>query len=222
MLADEPELLAIADAFVATQHRPMSIASRRRWRRRLEPSLGRAKLALVALVVAAGAFTLVPVGGASLGVRAVDGIVNLWATQDALDVAAEDARSIAGTSYFTAAAVNVEANTVDVYLASAPRSVIDQLNARHPGVYVIHNDAPNTEAELLTLTAAFDETPLQEKGIRVTGWGPTRDGYLQVGVTADVAKAQSILDKLYGPNVIRVYQAEPAIPTPAIPTNAGR
>lgn len=183
-----------------TEHRPLSTV------------IWNAKFILVAVVVAAAAFALVPVGGASLGARGVDGIVSLWDTQDALDAAAEDARSIAGSSYFTAAALNQDANTVDVYLKSAPQSVIDQLTARHPGVYVIHNDAPNTEATLLKLTDAFDKTPLQEKGIRVTGWGPTRDGYLQVGVTADVATAQSILDKLYGPNVIRVYQSEPALP----------
>ena len=135
------------------------------------------------------------------------------ANQDALDAAAIEASSIAGNNYFTGAAVNADTNTVDVYLAAAPQSVIDQLNERSPSSYVIHNDAPNTSAALLKLEAAFDEAPLQAQNIRVTEWGPTVDGYLQVGVTDDVATAQSTLAKIYGPNVIQVYKGEPFLAT---------
>ena len=174
----------------------------------VRPRRRRLLVATATAVAAATALALVPVGGASLGTRAVDGIVSLWATQDALDAAADDAQSIAGT-YFTGDAVHADTNTVDVYLASAPQSVIDQLNARHPGIYVIHNDAPNTSATLRELTASFDPTPLEAQGIRVVEWGPTADGYFQVGVTADVATAQAILDKIYGPNIVRVDKAQP-------------
>jgi hypothetical protein len=167
-----------------------------------------AKLALVAVVVAAAAVALVPVGGASIGARAVAGIESLWTTQNVLDGAADDARSIAG-SYFTGDAVHPDANTVDIYLKAAPQSVIDQLNAQHPGIYVIHNDAPNTSATLRKLTATFDPKPLEAHGIQVDEWGPTPDGYFQVGVTADVATAQAILDKIYGPNVVRADKAQP-------------
>jgi len=206
MLAHEPELLAIADAVAATQHRPTSRPNRPRWL--LSPVIGHAKLALAAVVVAAAGLALVPVGGASLGARAVDGIQSLWATQNALDAAANDAQNIAGT-YFTGDAVHADRNTVDVYLAAAPQSVIDQLNAQHPGIYVIHNDAPNTSATLHRLTATFDPKPLEAQGIQVDQWGPTPDGYFQVGVTSDVAAAQAILDKIYGPNVVRVFKAQP-------------
>jgi len=208
MLADEPELLAIADAFVATQHWPTPVASRP-----LRAVIGHAKLASVALVVATAGLAVVPVGGASLGVRAVDGIESLWATQNALDTAANDAQSIAGT-YFTGDAVHADTNTVDVYLASAPQSVIDQLNAQHPGIYVIHNDAPNTSETLRNFTATFDPKPLEEQGIQVVEWGPTPDGYFQVGVTTDVATAQAILDRIYGPSVVRAYEAQPIISDP--------
>jgi hypothetical protein len=208
MLADEPELLAIADAFVATQHWPTSAASRP-----LRALVGHTKLALVAIVAATAGLAVVPVGGASLGARAVAGVESLWATQNAVDAAANDAQSIAGT-YFTGDAVHADTNTVDVYLASAPQSVIDELNTQHPGIYVIHNDAPNTGETLRNLTATFDPTPLEKQGIQVVEWGPTPDGYFQVGVTTDVASAQGILDKIYGPSVVRVYKAQPIISDP--------
>lgn len=131
--------------------------------------------------------------------------------QDALDADANDAQRIAGRSYYTGAIVHADTNTVDLYLADAPQSVIDELNAEHPGIYVIHNDAPHTSATLLKLEADFDEGSLRAQGIHVTQWGPTVDGYLQVGVTSDVATAKAMLDKIYGPNVIQVVKTEPII-----------
>jgi len=129
--------------------------------------------------------------------------------QDALDADASDAQRIAGRSYYTGAVVHADTNTVDLYLAAAPESVIDQLNAEHPGIYVIHNDAPHTSATLLKLEAGLDDAALRAQGIDVSEWGPTEDGYLQVGVTSDVATAQAKLDEIYGPNVVRVFKAEP-------------
>jgi len=128
--------------------------------------------------------------------------------QDALDADASDGQRIAGRGYYTGAAVHADTNTVDLYLADAPQSVIDQLNAKHPGIYVIHNDAPHTSATLLKLEAGFDDAPLRARGIDVTEWGPTVDGYLQVGVTSDVAAAQATLDQIYGPSVIHVFKSE--------------
>lgn len=129
--------------------------------------------------------------------------------QPALDTAASDAQSIAGDSYYAGAAVDDDANTVDVYLASAPESVIDQLNAAHPGVYVIHNDAPSSRSTVLALGKSLDIAELASRGVAVDSWGPTEDGQLQVGVTSDVAAAQSKFDSMYGTGVIRVYKAEP-------------
>ena len=107
--------------------------------------------------------------------------------------------------------MHADTNTVELYLAGAPQSVIDQLEAAHPGIYVIHNDAPHTNATLLKLEADFDEAALRAQGIDVNQWGPTADGYLQVGVTSDVATAQAKLDQIYGPNVVHVFKAEPII-----------
>ena len=131
--------------------------------------------------------------------------------QDALDADATDGQRIAGRSYYTGAAVHADTNTVDLYLAAAPQSVIDQLNAAHPGIYVIHDDAPHTSAMLLRLEAGLDDAALRAQGIDATEWGPTVDGYLQVGVTSDVATAQAKLDEIYGPNVVHVVKAEPII-----------
>jgi hypothetical protein len=131
--------------------------------------------------------------------------------QDALDADASDAQRIAGRSYYTGAIVHADTNTVDLYLTAAPESVVDQLDAEHPGIYVIHNDAPNTSATLLKLEAGFDDAALRAQGIDVTEWGPTADGYLQVGVTSDVATAQATLNQIYGPNVVHVFRSEPFI-----------
>lgn len=131
--------------------------------------------------------------------------------QDALDADANYAQRIAGRAYYTGAAVHADTNTVDLYPATAPQSVIDQLNAEHPGIYVIHNDAPHTSAMLLKLEAGLDRSALAAQGIDVNEWGPTVDGYLQVGVTSDITTAQSKLDEIYGPNVVRVFKAEPSM-----------
>lgn len=61
------------------------------------------------------------------------GLTQQLANQPALDAAADDAQSIAGGAYYTDAVVDDAANTVDVYLASAPKTVLDRLAAAHPG-----------------------------------------------------------------------------------------
>lgn len=112
---------------------------------------------------------------------------------------------MAGDAYrFTGVEVDDSANKVIVYLTHAPQSVIDQLDARHPGIYVIHNDAPRTLRVLTTLERAFNFSVLKPEGIQVVSVGPTVTGYLQVGVTSKVAVAQAKLDQIYGPNIIRV------------------
>jgi hypothetical protein len=73
MLSSEPGLLAIADALVATD------ALRRHQQPRLGmPRLNIARPVLVAMMAALVALALVPIGGASLGSRAISGISGLW------------------------------------------------------------------------------------------------------------------------------------------------
>jgi hypothetical protein len=176
-----------------------------------------ARSVLIAVVVVVVALALVPIGGASLGSRAVDGISSLWETppnQPALDRAAEDAGNIAGKAYYTDARVNDEANKVDLYLARAPQSVIDQLQAKHPGTYVINNDAAHPLSELLKLQHSLSFQALQAKGIDAVESYPTSDGYLKVGVrgNSDVQAAQVALDSMFGAGIIKVFGgAEPMI-----------
>ncbi len=167
---------------------------------------------LVTAVVVLVALAVVPIGGASLGQRAVDGVTSLWDTppnQDALDAAASDAKSVAGDAYYTAAAVNDAGNTVDVYLADAPQSIVDQLQATHPGTYVIHDDAAHPLSELLRLQHALKLGPLQTAAgsVTIVSSDPTLDGHLRVGIqgTRDVQAAQQALDSLYGPGIIEAY-----------------
>lgn len=131
------------------------------------------------------------------------------ADQAALDAAAEDAQNVAGSSYYTGAVVNTDLNTVTIYLAAAPQSVIDQLDASHPGTYVIHNDAPATLSTLRQLENSIDVFSLRSQGIDIVSIGPTSDGYLNVGVSSDVATAQAKLDSMYGSGVVQVTRTDP-------------
>lgn len=174
------------------------------------PRLSIARPVLVAPLVLVAALALVPIGGASLGGRAVNGITSLWDSppnQPALDAAASDARSVAGSAYYTDAVVNDTANTVDVYLAEAPQSIIDQLQSLHPGLYVIHNDAAHPLSELRKVQEALPLAALRAAGIHVVSAVPTSDGYLEVGVTSstNVQAAQSAFDSADGAGIVKVY-----------------
>jgi hypothetical protein len=131
------------------------------------------------------------------------------ANQPALDQAADDAKSVAGAAYYTDARVDDAANAVDVYLADAPQSIIDQLQAMHPGTYVINNDAAHPLSQLLQVEHSLSLTALQSAGINAVVAYPTSDGHLKVGVTSNsdsaVQAAQSALDSSYGAGLIQVY-----------------
>ena len=98
-----------------------------------------------------------------------------------------------------------------LYLANAPQSIIDELNAKHPGTYVINNDAAHPLSELLRLQHeipfGFDH-PLQTASgsVNILASDPTSDGHLRVGIEGhDVQDAQSALDSMYGPEIIEVF-----------------
>lgn len=134
------------------------------------------------------------------------------ANQGALDAAAGYAEKVAGSAHcFTGVEIDDAANLVVLYLTHVPQSVLDRLHAAHPGVYVIHNDAPRTHATLMRLENSFNFQILKPERIKVYSVGPTVDGYLSVGVSGKVAEAQKKLDGIYGRNVVRVFKASPAI-----------
>lgn len=136
--------------------------------------------------------------------------------QGALDAAAGDAERVAGAAHvFAGDRIDDDANTVILNLVHAPKSVLAELRTRHPGVYVIHNDAPRTWHFVTQLQQSLDWAAWKARGIHIVMMGPTGDGYLRVGVTTDVAKAQAAFDATYGPGLIRVIHAEPAIPAVA-------
>jgi hypothetical protein len=84
----------------------------------------------------------------------------------------------------------------------------------HPGVYVIHNGAPRPQSVVLALQDTLDWQVLQPEGIRIVSTGPTKDGYLRVGVMGDVATAQARLDAPYGLDLIRVHADTFGMPLP--------
>jgi hypothetical protein len=129
--------------------------------------------------------------------------------QTALGAAADDARRIAGEAHYTGCRVQQESETLELWLADAPPQVLQALEALHPGVYVIHNDAPRSNAAVLALMKTMPVATLKEEGIRVVGCGPTHDGYLTVRVMGDVPAAQARFDALYGTGVARVEYGEP-------------
>jgi len=133
------------------------------------------------------------------------------ANQDALDSAANAALRIVPEAYYTGEEVNDPSNTVTVWLARAPKSIVARLKAARPGTYVIRDDAPRTRRAVLKLMRSFSFDKLKGQGIEITGFGPTQNGYLQVGVSGGVAEAQAKLDAIYGRGVIRVVKQGVAV-----------
>lgn len=130
---------------------------------------------------------------------------------DFISTTAADAEQIAGPSYYTGCRTHRDTNTLELWLASAPAELLTELEELHPGIYVIHNDTPRSEAALFELRDALPVEQLKSEGIRVVRVGPTHDGYLHVSVTGDVPTAQARLDAMFGSNVARVEYGEPAI-----------
>ena len=128
-----------------------------------------------------------------------------------LGEAAVDARRVVGEAHYTGCWVRQELEKLELWLFDAPSQVLQELEAIRPGVYLIHNDAPRTEAALFELMDALraDLLRLEAEGIHVVGLGPTHDGYLHVRVMGDVTTAQAKLDTMFGSNVARVEYGEP-------------
>jgi hypothetical protein len=130
---------------------------------------------------------------------------------DFISTTAADARQVAGPSFYTGCWTHRDSNTLELWLASAPAELLTELEELHPRTYVIHNDAPRSEAALLELKDALraELSTLKAEGIRVVGFGPTHDGYLHIRVMGDVRTAQARFDSLYGSNVAKVEYGEP-------------
>ncbi len=131
--------------------------------------------------------------------------------QGGLDMAAGDAERIAGAAHvFAGDRVDDPTDTVILHLVHAPQSVVDALNAAHPGTYVIYNGAPRTYHDVRVLQNSLDWPAWKAKGVRIVSTGPTENGHLQVGVTSNVANAQALFDAAYGRGVVKVVHGEPA------------
>lgn len=134
---------------------------------------------------------------------------DMWAIQTMLGEAAADARRVAGDAHYTGCWVRQELEKLELWMCDAPSLVLQELDAMHPGVYLIHNDAPRTHTALLELMDALPVDRLKAEGIHVVRVGPTYDGYLHVGVMGDVPTAQARLDSMLGSNVAHVEYGEP-------------
>jgi len=122
-----------------------------------------------------------------------------------VSAAADDVRPVAG-KYYTGLVNHHHLGTCEVYLASAPESVLGRLRAMHPGVYVIHNDALRSLAEIEEIIERIDVPALRDAGISIHQIGPTQHGYVRVAVERDAPAAQAKLDAMLGPDVIRVVE----------------
>jgi hypothetical protein len=125
--------------------------------------------------------------------------------QPHVSAAADDVRPVAG-EYYTGLVSHHHLGTCEVYLANAPESVLSRLRAMHPGVYVIHNDAPRSLRQIEETIERIDVPALRDAGISIHQIGPTQHGYVRVAVERDAPVAQSKLDEMFGPNVIRVVE----------------
>ena len=118
---------------------------------------------------------------------------------------ADDVRPVAD-GYYTGLVNHHHLGTCEVYLADAPESVIDRLRAMHPGVYVIHNDAPRSLNEMEEIIGRIDVPVLREAGMPIHQIGPTQHGYVHVAVETDAPGAQAKFDHMFGPDVVRVVE----------------
>jgi hypothetical protein len=126
--------------------------------------------------------------------------------QPHVSAAADDVRPLAG-EYYTGLVNHHHLGTCEVYLAKAPESVLSRLHAMHPGVYVIHNDAPRSLRQIEEIIARIDVPALRDAGVSIHQIGPTQHGYVRVAVERDAPAAQAKLDAMLGPDVIRVVEA---------------
>src|SRR6516164_1310178 len=100
-----------------------------------------------------------------------------------LGAAADDARRIAGDAYYTGCIVHHPGPAqVTLYLANAPEAILEGLEAAHPGVYAMLNDAPRSSNAVLEIMGTVQIEELGALGIKVVQIGPTPDGYVQVGI----------------------------------------
>jgi hypothetical protein len=120
--------------------------------------------------------------------------------------AADDVRPVAG-EYYTGLVNHHDLGTCEVYLANAPESVLSRLRAMHPGVYVIHNDAPRSLRQIEEIIERIDVPALRDAGMSIHQIGPTQHGYVRVAVERDAPAAQAKLDAMLGPDVTRVVEA---------------
>src|SRR6476661_1948292 len=116
-----------------------------------------------------------------------------WLFHDFISTTAADAKQVAGPSYYTGCWTHRDSKTLELWLASAPAELLAELEELHPQTYVIHNDAPRSEAVLFELMATLraELLTLRAEDIRVVRFGPTHDGYLHVSVMGDVPTAQA-------------------------------
>ena len=136
---------------------------------------------------------------------------NMMAIEPVLSAAASDARKVIPETHYTGCRLRQESEAVELWLFNAPLQVLDELEAIHPGVYLIHNDAPRPRSAVDDLRDTFDWARWKSEGIKTWTVGPTEDGYLNVGVEDDVETAQKKLDAAYGDNVVRASQQGPII-----------
>jgi len=136
---------------------------------------------------------------------------DMMAIESVLNPAADDARRVAGDAHYTGCRLRQESETVELWMCDAPSQVLQELEAIHPNVYLIHNDAPRTLSELLKLMHSIDLFALRSRGIEVNRIGPETDGYLLVGVGTDIVAAQAWFEAAYGDDLFRVTAAEPIV-----------
>jgi hypothetical protein len=135
--------------------------------------------------------------------------------QEALGEAADDATSVAGEAHYTGCRVRQELEKLELWLFKPPPSVLEELEAMRPGVYLIHDDAPRPRTTLDDLRDSLDWAAWKAAGVEIHAVGPSEDGYLEVGVEGDLDAAQVKLDAAYGNDVARVFECGPIVTAPA-------
>jgi hypothetical protein len=72
--------------------------------------------------------------------------------------------------------VHDESDTLELWLSNSPSDVMVELEAVHPGVYLIHNDAPRSHTAVLEVMDALPVDRLRAEGIHIVRVGRLMTG----------------------------------------------
>jgi hypothetical protein len=120
------------------------------------------------------------------------------------------AKQVAGeTRYFAGVVDDPDHQIMHLNLVHAPTSIIRRIQTAFPDTFTINNDAARSWGFVLALQHAIHGFNWKAAGVDIVESWPDQTGHLHIGVSSNVARAQALVNRKYGPGVVRVSHAEP-------------